>query len=297
MLKIDFERAFDHINWHFLVDLLKARGFSKNWVGWTLAILHSSSTAVLLNGTPSSYFQCKRGLCQGDPFFPLLFILCIDVLFRMLHLATLHSLLPPVGAGDVNIHALQFADDLLIFFDGSRRSAGVIKVVLDAFSAASGLKINFSKSSIIPINLESSRVGGLANFFGCPTIGFPFTYLGLPLSPKALRKSDYLPLIEKLHNRLAGWKGLLLSRGGRLALLNSVLSGIPTYFCSAFLLPAWVSKAVDRVRWGFFWKGKKINNGFHCLVKWEQVCRPKRFGGIGIWNIRSMNSALLMKGL
>ncbi len=112
-----------------------------------------------------------------------------------------------------------------------------------------------------------------------------------------MRKADFLPLIEKLDNRLAGWKGLLLSRGGRLVLLNSVLSGIPAFFCSVFLLPAWAAKAVDKIRRGFFWKGEKSTNGLHCLVKWEQVCRPKRFGGIGIRNIRSTNAALLMKGL
>ncbi len=170
----------------------------------------------------------------------------------MLHLASINALLPPMGAGDVVIHTLQFADDLLIFFDGTTRSAEVIKVVLDAFSSASGLKINYAKSSIIPINLASSQASELASFLGCSSFGFPFTYLGLPLSPKALSKSDYLPLIEKLDKRLAGWKGLLLSRAGRLVLLNAVLSSVPAFFCSAFLVPTWVSKAIDKIRRGFF---------------------------------------------
>ncbi len=215
----------------------------------------------------------------------------------MLQVASDSLSLPGVGVGEVKIHTLQFADDLLIFFDGTSWSAGAIKQILDAFSMISGLKINFDKSSIVPINLVSSQASALANFFGCSLHGFPFNYLGLPLSPKALRKSDYLPLAEKVDNRLAGWKALSLSRGGRLVLLNSVLSSIPAYFCSIFKLSVWVTKSIDKIRRDFFWKAKKLFNGFHCLVKWDHVCRPKKLGGIGIQNLRSKNSALLMKGL
>ncbi len=89
----------------------------------------------------------------------------------------------------------------------------------------------------------------------------------------------------------------MLSRGGRLVLLNSVLSGIPSFFCSAFRLPKWVSSAIDKIRRGFFWKGRLLTNGFHCLVNWDTACRPKGLGGLGIRQLQPMNSALLMKGL
>nr|CAD1838381.1 unnamed protein product [Ananas comosus var. bracteatus] len=153
LFKIDFDRAFDHINWAFLLDLLIARGFSSRWTGWISALLSSSSSAVLLNGVPGSSFQCRRGLRQGDPLSPLLFDLCVDVLFRLFDKAVLSGNLPGVGIGDVTIHSLYFADDALLFFDGSVRSAVVIKCILEAFSANSGLKINFHKSSLTPINL------------------------------------------------------------------------------------------------------------------------------------------------
>ncbi len=295
LFKIDFERAFDHINWLFLVEVLLARGFSNKWIGWIRDLLQTSSNAVLLNGIPGEFFLCKRGIRQGDPLPSLLFILCVDVLFRMFQRAVSHSLLPAVGVGDYSIHTLQFADDLLLFFDGNFRSAEVIKVLLDAFSVTSGLKINFSKSFIVPINLESVRACNLAQYFGCSTAEFPFTYLGLPLSPKPLRRIDYLPLIEKVDKRLAGWKGRQLSRAGRLVLVNFVLTSIPTLFCSAFRIPAWVIKEVDKIRRGFFWKEKILNNGLSCLVNWEHVCCPKRLDGLGIRNMRATNSALLMK--
>ncbi len=192
LLKIDFERAFDHINWRFLADLLLARGSGNTWVSWISAILQSSSTAVLLNGVPGTFFQCRRGLRQGDPLSPLLFILCIDVLFRMLHSATAHSLLPPVGVGEATIHTLQFADNLLIFFDGSSRAAGIIKFILGAFSAASGLRINFSKSSCTPIHLDGHRVEGLVNTLGCPLLASPLnTWTFLCLRRRCARRTSF----------------------------------------------------------------------------------------------------------
>nr|CAD1830175.1 unnamed protein product [Ananas comosus var. bracteatus] len=221
LLKIDFERAFDHINWQFLLALLKARGFDNRWLGWIEALLHSANTAVLLNGIPGKAFTCKRGLRQGDPLSPLLFILCVDVFFRMIHLAVTSLSITAVGIGNVKLHTLQFADDILLFFDGSARSAAAIKIILDTFSSNSGLRINYYKSYLTPINLPNDQAATVANSFGCSLKDFPLTYLDLPLSPKKLRRSDYMPLIEKIDNRLSGWKSLVLSRGGRLVLLNS----------------------------------------------------------------------------
>ncbi len=279
LLKIDFQRAFDQVNWDFLLDLLRTRGFSPTWIGWISTLLSSTSSAVFLNGVTSTFSSWARGLRQGDPLSPLLFNLCIDVIYRMLQQAASESQFLPVGVADVRFHSLQFADDLLLFLDGEVATATLFKGILDEFKSASGFKINFAKSAIIPVNLDSPTIQGLATIFGCPVTSFPFTYLGLPLSPLPLRKAEVLPLIEKIDKRLAGWKGSLLSRAGRLVLLNSVLSSIPTFFCSALRLPVWAVKAIDKIRCGFFWKGSRLVNGFHCLENWGRLCRPKASGG------------------
>lgn len=297
LLKIDFERAFDHVNWNFLLELLEARGFGTKWIGWIKGLLCSTSTVVLLNGAPGTSFTCKRGPRQEDPLSPIIFIFSFDVLFRMLQLAAFSNYLHTIGVGEVKLQTLQFADNILLFFDGSSRSAAIIKVILGAFSESSGLGINYNKSTIFPIHMFADQASDLANSFGCSMQCFPLSYLGLPLSPERLHKTDYLPLIEKIDIRLAGWNGATLSRGGCLVLFNSVLT-IPKYFSSTFLFPAWFINAIDKIRRGFFWRGKKLNNGFRCLVKWEHICRPKRVGGIGIRrNLHAANAALLMKCL
>nr|CAD1830600.1 unnamed protein product [Ananas comosus var. bracteatus] len=198
LLKIDFERAFDRVNWSFLLDLLHAGGFGLRWNSWILTLLQTASTSVILNGTPGKFFSCKRGLRQGDPLSPLLFILCVDVLFRLLQIATTARLVPDLGIGNARLHTLQFADDLIIFFDGSSRSDAIIKLILDDFAGCSGLSINYSKSSVTPINVPVPQAASLAISLGCTVKDFPLTYLGLPLSPKRLRRADFMLLIEKL---------------------------------------------------------------------------------------------------
>lgn len=105
----------------------------------------------------------------------------------MLEAAASSELLPDLGIENVKIQALQFADDLLIFLDGSPRSAATTKIILDGFAACSGLAINYDKSSLTPINLPTAEAAALASSLGCQVKGFPLTYLGLPLSPKRLQ--------------------------------------------------------------------------------------------------------------
>lgn len=106
LFKIDFERAFDNVNWCFLTELLTARGFFDLWIRWVSALLASSSSVVLLNGTPGPSFHCRRGFRQGDPLSPLLFNLCIDMLFRLIDKVVSTDILPAVGIREVKIHSL-----------------------------------------------------------------------------------------------------------------------------------------------------------------------------------------------
>lgn len=145
---------------------------------------------MLLNRASGASFTCKRGLRQGDPLSPLLFILCIDVLFRILQSATYSNYLPTVGVGEVKLHTLQFADDVLLFFDSSGRSVAIIKVILDAFSKSSRLGNNYNKSTIIPMHLSADQASNLANSFGCSMQCFLLSYLGLLLSLERLHKID-----------------------------------------------------------------------------------------------------------
>lgn len=133
-----------------------------------------------------------------------------------------------------------------------------LKIVLRLFTAVSGLRINFDKSSWIPINVDMNQVPIISVLLGCSQSEFPINYLGLPLTLNRPTKDLFIPLIEKVEHRLEGWKSRLISRGGRLLLMNSVLSSIPIYFMASFLLPKWVINRLDKIRRRFLW-GKAEN--------------------------------------
>lgn len=119
--------------------------------------------------------------------------------------------------------------------------------------------------------------------------------MGLPLSNVKLPLSFFAPLIAKVDRYLASWKALLLSTAGRVVLINAVLGGLPTYTMGAMLLPPGVVKALDARRRAFLWTGNNVVSGAQCLVAWEDVCKDKKDGGLGIKRIDTQNACLLLK--
>ncbi|CAM0958627.1 unnamed protein product [Alopecurus aequalis] len=131
--------------------------------------------------------------------------------------------------------------------------------------------------------------------FGGSTSAFPCRYLGLPLSFRKPRRLEILPIIEKMAGRLKGWKGRLLSRSGRLALINSVLTSLTTYYLTIFAANPWAIKKMDKLRRNFLWKGDEEASGSSCLVSWKKVCAPKSMGGLGIKELAAYSRALRLR--
>lgn len=115
LLKLDISKAFDSVRWDYLLEMLGKRGFPPKWSNWIAAMLATSSSWVLLNGTPVESIQHGRGLCQGDPLSPFLFILAIDPLHRLLMEATERGLLSKIGGRNTRLRVSIYADDAAIF--------------------------------------------------------------------------------------------------------------------------------------------------------------------------------------
>jgi len=135
----------------------------------------------------------------------------------------------------------------------------------------------------------------VASILSCNLDSLSFTYLGLLIKLISLTRGDRQPLIERIEKRLTIWKCNALSRGGRLILVNSVLSSMLLYYISFYFLPKWVIHAIDRIRHAFFWKvTRSIYEGF-CLINWQLVCSHKNQGGLSVWNVQAFNLAVLPK--
>ncbi|XP_020270581.1 uncharacterized protein LOC109845720 [Asparagus officinalis] len=191
-IKVDFFKAFDCVNWDFLLILLKARGFSDLWCTWILNILSSAKSAVLVNGSPTAFFRCHRGLKQGDSLSPLLFLLIVDVLSKMISASALSGDLSNLNLkGELNnIRTLQFADDTLIFCRASCKDIHTLKRILHIFGLISGLSMNQSKTHLHYLGRIPNKGISLADSLNCSLGTLPFSYLGLPLKRGSLSKRE-----------------------------------------------------------------------------------------------------------
>jgi hypothetical protein len=132
---------------------------------------------------------------------------------------------------------------------------------LGDFTAASGLAINFHKSTFVPIETDPSAATDMVTTFGCSISSFPQTYLGLPLSTPKLHLADFNPIISKSDMRLPGWRGRSLPIGGCMFLVNSALTVMLAHAMGIGLLPAGVIEAIDKRRWAFLWTREESCNG------------------------------------
>lgn len=152
----------------------------------------TASASILINGSPSSPFKLHRGLRQGDPLSPFLFDLVVEVLNLVICKATSKELWTGINIGDngdngVCITHLQYADDTIVFCPQNMDYLRNIKKVLILFHLASGLQVNFHKSSLFGINIEESWLKSAAQSLHCKIGKFPFLYLGLPIGGNAAR--------------------------------------------------------------------------------------------------------------
>ncbi|XP_065639085.1 uncharacterized protein LOC136071559 [Quercus suber] len=296
-IKIDLEKAYDIIEWSFIREMLILFNFPENLIKLIMSCITSVSTSLLLNGGSLDPFLPSRGIRQGDPLSPYLFILCMEFLGHLIEGKCAAKLWTPVKAsrsGPAFSH-LFFADDLVLFASATPENCSVISSVLQEFCNKSGQKVSEAKSRVFfSPNVDLDQRDALSSILGFRATTNLCKYLGFPIKHPGRQRHDFGAILDRVKKKLAGWKANMLSMAGRMVLIQASSSAIPSYVMQSNLLPNKVLSGIDRVNRNFLWGSSEHKKKMH-WVNWDTVTKPKELGGLGIQSARGRNTALLAK--
>lgn len=254
LLKLDLSKAFDSLSWMYIEKVLTAFGFAAPWIRWVMSLISSSFFSILINDIPSSTFHPSRGIRQGDPLSPFLFVIMAEGLGRSIKIAQQSQLLK--GLSFHNSPAFthqQFVDDNMLYGHPSIQEARQLKTLLLDFSDASGASISKSKSHIFFFHTPAPTQSPIIRILGFTSAKLPSTYLGAPLITSALKHSSWKVLLENLEARLSSLTHRSLNMASRLVLIKVVLQAMPLYLFSILAAPKWVLKELIFLQRSFLW--------------------------------------------
>ena len=202
----------------------------------------------------------------------MLFNLVADVFSRMLAKAVNNNIISGIVPHIIpqGLICLQYADDTILFLNPKPKYVRNLKWLLACFENLSGLKINYDKCEVVPINMNEDDAKLLSQIFCCKLGDLPLKYLGVPLHYLKLRREDIQYIIDKIIKRICGWKGRLLSYEAKLVLLKACIASIPMYLMSVIKFPKWAIKAITSQMAHFFWGNVGDEHKYH-LANWGLI--------------------------
>ncbi|CAJ2642053.1 unnamed protein product [Trifolium pratense] len=297
LFKVDFEKAYDSVDWSYLDKVMESMSFPTLWRKWIRECVGTATTSILVNGSPTDEFPLERGLRQGDLLSPFLFLLAAEGLNVLMEAMVARNLFEGYSLGEfdpISVTHLQFADDTLLMGAKSWANVWALRALLVLFETMSGLKVNFNKSMLVGVNIPESWLCEASSAFCCKVEKIPFIYLGLPIGGDSRHLGFWKPMMDRLKNRLSGWKSRFLSFSGRLVLIKSVLTSLPVYALSFFKAPSGIISSIESLLIKFFWGGCEDFRKT-AWVNWKTICLRREYGGLGVRQLREFNLALLGK--
>ncbi|XP_058748415.1 uncharacterized protein LOC131621393 [Vicia villosa] len=292
---MDLQKAYDTLEWRALEDIMKEMSFPIKFINWIMICITSVSYKYSINGQHSKYLASKRGLRQGDPISPLLFVLVMEYMHRcMRKLQTRPDFKFHPKCAKLSLTNICFADDLILFARGDKRSVAAMMEVFQKFSDSTGLKANPAKCKVYTGGIDDNAKQELLQITGFQSGELPFKYLGVPLSCRKLSIQQCLPLIDRIVGKIKHWTTKILSYAGRKQLIRSVLFAVTSYWMQVFPLPKSVLKHIEAICRSYLWSNtEEITR--RAPIAWDNVYNPVRAGGLSITSLREWNIATIGK--
>ncbi|XP_056843105.1 uncharacterized protein LOC130495678 [Raphanus sativus] len=271
-VKTDISKAYDRLEWNLIEKVLLQMGFHSIFVNWVMQCITTVTYSFLINEEVLGHVVPSRGIRQGDPISPYVFIHCGEVLSGMCKEAQRDGSMTGIRIATKfpRINHLLFADDTLFFVRSNPQSCLALKDILQKYERASGQMINTS----------IEKEGGAGK------------YLGLPELFGRKKKDLFASIVDRIKQRAVCWSSKQLSAAGKLTLLKSILTAIPTFSMTCFLLPVGLCKKIQSILTRFFWDGNDSKRKI-CWISWDNLTKPKSMGVLGFRDIQHFNKALL----
>eukprot|EP00253_Pinus_taeda_P010526 PITA_10526 len=272
--------------------MLPTFGFSLPWVRWVTSLITSTLFSILVNGIPSTPFHPSRGIHQGDPLSPFLFVLMAEGLGRIIKNSLQSQQLRGISFPNAPTFTnKQFVDDNMLFGHPSVQEDLKFKSPLNEFSEASGANINNVKSQIFFFHTPGITQSSTASILGFAIASLPSKYLGAPMTDSTLKHSSSQVLLEKIEACLSSWTFRALNMASHLVLVKFVLQSMPLYLFFVLATPKWVLKRIKNLRWNLLWGSTRKNRKW-ALVKWTTVCLPKNSRGTNLRDPQQSNAVM-----
>ncbi|KAG5533573.1 hypothetical protein RHGRI_027682 [Rhododendron griersonianum] len=296
-LKLDLNKAYDRVCWDFLFQVMEKMGFDRRWINWVQQCVCTVKYSFMANGKQVCSINPGRGLRQGDPLSPYLFLLVADVFSTLLQKALLKKSIGGIRMKKrcpVMTHLL-FADDSLVFLEAVPQYCSNFMELISCFSEASGLSLNVQKSSLFfTPNIKDSLKEEIKEILGMVEMDGDAKYLGLPLFWGKSKKESLGYIRDKIMKKIQGWGNKELNHAGKDVLIKSVLQPIPMYTFMCFKVPQSLCSCLNSAISNFWWGRSDTGNKIHWGA-WQKLTDQKGMGGMGFKDFESFNVALLAK--
>lgn len=296
-VKLDMMKAYDRVESIFLEQMLGQCGFAPAWIAMIMRCVTTANFLVKLNGDYSRCFSPSRGLRQGDPLSPYLFLFCVEGFSALLKRAQNDGKIKGVNFGGTGPHVthLLFADDSIVFLEGTKENMETLKDILAQYEAASGQRVNLQKSSIFfGKGCQEEKKAELKTTLGVQSEALSERYLGLPTLVGRSKDGTFKYVTESSKGKVSGWKGQGLSKAAREVLVKSGLQAVPTFTMSCFRLTKKMCGNLTSISSKFWWGAANGERKVH-WISWQKMCAAKREGGMGFRDYEVFNQALLAK--